>query len=159
MVELFHLETGGRRQLIFNLTSNVGTKSPNRADDVALVQLGFRALAPSGFAPAMEDHKVFAAVDWTGHCSGEESDPLVRAIRRFQAIAPNGVRDGHISTIKDADGIFRLGSSKGTYALVDLMSAVMEVHAGVWPRLDRIDGCPPPLRDRIAAILLPPPLS
>jgi hypothetical protein len=154
MVEAYQLQTSGRRQFIFNLSANVGTKSPNRPDDVALVQLGFRALARSqDFSPGLQDAEVFAAVPWDGACSERTDDPLVRAIRRYQSIAPNGVVDGHVSTIKDSDGIFRLGSSKGTYILADLTAAIIEVHGDLWPRIDRIEGCPQALRNRVAELL------
>lgn len=155
MVDLYHLQTGGVQQFVFNLTGNVGTKSPNRPDDVALVQLGFRALARgSTFMSGPDDHKVFAAVEWTGECSGEESDLLVKAIRRFQSTAPNGVRDGHVSIFKEHDSMFQIGgTNKGVFILSDLTTAIIEVHGDVWPNIHRIEGCPPVLARKVAAMM------
>jgi hypothetical protein len=155
MVDPYHLQMSGYRQFVYNLTGNVGTKSPNRPDDVALVQLGFRALArATSFLSGPEDEKIFSAVEWTGFCSGEEADPLVKAIRRFQSVAPNGVRDGHVSIFQEHEPMFHLGgTNKGVFILSDLMTAIIEVHADVWPNIHRIEGCPPVLRDKVAMIM------
>ena len=155
MVELYHLQMSGYQQFVFNLTGNVGTKSPNRPEDVALVQLGFRSLATAtSFMSGPADQKIFGAVEWTGECSGEESDLLVKAIRHFQSMAPNGVRDGHVSILKEHDPMFHLGgTNRGVYIFSDLMTAIIEVHADLWPNIHRIEGCPPVLRNKIAMMM------
>ena len=158
MVDVYHLQMSGYQQFVYNITSNVGTKSLNKPDDVALVQLGFRALAKStSFMGTPEDIKVFEQVAWTGECSGEDSDLLVKAIRHFQTVAPNGVRDGHVSTLKEHETMFHLGgATKGLFILSDLMMAIIEVHKDVWPNLHRIEGCPPALRNKIALMMSDP---
>ena len=154
MVEIYHLQTSGHQQFVYNLTSNVGTKSQNRHDDVALVQLGFRSLAQSdSFMPSADDQRIFGAVEWTGTCTGDESDLLVKAIRHFQNIAPNGIRDGHVSTFKEHDTIFRVGTTKGTFILSDLTAAIIELHRDKWPNIHRIPGCPSVLSSKIAMMM------
>src|SRR6201999_1667256 len=92
MVKAF-LSVGKR--FLWNIDARVGLNSPNRADDVQLIQFGYTFLAKNRNFPD-EQRAVFAAVRVGIPCTGQDSDPLVRAITVHQHYR-GGTIDGHIT--------------------------------------------------------------
>lgn len=129
---------------IYNLSANVGTRSPNKTDDVQLVQLGFRSMALSKEQTFIEPESrlIYAQVPWGPDCSGTESDPLVVAIRHYQSVQPLATQDGHISVMATHDAHYKKGQFTQQYGWSNMILAIIEVHRDVWPNIQRIDGCP-----------------
>ena len=105
----------------WNIDANVGLASPNRQDDVELVQLGFVAMLKNGKLNHNDGAKGAASAIVLGApCSGRRGDVLVDTIIAFQQ--PRGsIRDGHVSVMKPGDGTYtdRLGKSAFVMAVLN----------------------------------------
>src|SRR5262245_47603110 len=113
----------------WNVDANVGIGSPNKTEDVHLVQLAFVCKGSNPNAPTPpEDKAVYLAVVPGAPYSGNPNDPLSVAIKHLQK-KRGGPQDGHVSKITPA----------GTYAaeiafmLVLLNNNVSDVLGGGWP--------------------------
>lgn len=94
----------------WNLSANVGRTSPNRPDDVQLVQLGYACAAKD---PAVDAkmRPIFAAVVPGAPYTGLPNDPLTIAIIADQKDRRGNTQDGHISVLTNfARGHLRAGS-------------------------------------------------
>jgi hypothetical protein len=125
----------------FNLTANVGVNSPNKSEDVQLVQFGYLALAQNRLSsvPAELITAASAVVPGAPY-SGGPNDPLTLAIKTDERTR-GGTQDGHISVIHgnvsyDGSHIFLLAR------LVNNISLFAET---VFPRIDKHPRCPPQL--------------
>lgn len=132
---------GGTR-FFWNLSANVGVASPNRPDDVQLVQLGYLCAARDAQGYDAATRAVFAAVVPGAPYSGQEADPLTRAIRAHEKLG--GKKDGHVSVLP--------GGSSGSYDgansfLIARLNTQMRIQIpGNFPRLDKHPKCPPLVR-------------
>lgn len=139
----------GNQFFYWNLSANVGLGSPNRIDDVQLVQLGY-ALA----VDVSSDNLLFDA-DLRSVCkkvipgapyNGVAGDPLTLAIdahQRKMKIAP----DGHISVLPPmSTGLYQQRGGQHVFQLVALVNAIKEMTPEIFPRIDKHPKCPPALR-------------
>ena len=136
---------GGK--FFWNLSGNVGTASPNRPDDVQLVQLGYVCAAGGPkFAAALR--VVFGAVVPGAPYTGQEADPLTLAIRGHQTIR-GGVQDGHVSVLTNLAGLTYDGEH--TFMMIALNTQMRHRLVGYFPRLDGHPRCPPLVRAAVNA--------
>lgn len=130
----------------WNVDANVGVGSPNRTEDVQLVQLGYAIMAKSTnpLIPA-SDKAVFALVKVGAPCTGLESDPLVQAIRKHQA-SRGGAQDGHVSVLPPAGIDYpHRGGTKG-FMLASIMGNIRDAMPTDYPRIDKHASCPAALK-------------
>jgi hypothetical protein len=129
----------------FNVDAVVGAQpAENRTEDVLLVQFAFHVLASSTMAQTPPEVMAAARnVSMTGTCDQATID----AIRAYQT-AMRGFRPGQV-----ADG--RVSPSRGGYSygeiwiIVQLNESMQGRHIDLWPRIDRIPGCPQALREMV----------
>lgn len=128
---------------LWNIEFSVGIASPNKKEDVELVQLGYFAASKNPlFLPALRP--VFEAVVPGAIYTGSPNDPLTLAILAQQK-ARGGTQDGHVSPIKGTtyDG-------KHSWMLNTLINTIFDLAPNDYPRIDRIPQCPPALRAAVA---------
>ena len=131
--------------LFFNLDGNVGLNSPNKRDDVDLVQFGFFAKSKSSQTP--EDLRpIFAKVQPGSSYSGQQNDPLTEAILAHQRKV-GGVQDGHVSKINNAAVGYDFRSRFLPFVLVPLVNAIFDLNPNQYPRIDLNPSCPSVLRE------------
>jgi hypothetical protein len=129
-------------RFFWNLSANVGVASPNKQDDVQLVQLGYVCAALDSQTYDAATRASFAAVVPGEAYSGQEADPLTQAIRAHEKLG--GKKDGHVSVLP--------GGSIGTYDgvnsfLIARLNTQMRIQlGGNFPRLDKHPKCPPLVR-------------
>ncbi|HOB02173.1 MAG TPA: hypothetical protein PLJ16_03130 [Casimicrobium huifangae] len=127
----------------WNLSANVGRTSPNRPDDVQLVQLGYACAAKD---PAVDAkmRPIFAAVVPGAPYTGLPNDPLTIAIIADQKDRRGSTQDGHISVLTNFAG--------GTYGqdhpfiIVGLNFSIRGALPETFPRIDKHPLCPPQLK-------------
>lgn len=140
MVKPFLVPRGdGRPRLSWNLDANVGLNSPNRQDDVELVQLGYLAMAAnpaSGIAPELRT--MIRQIVVGERCSGRQDDKLVKIIF-FHQKDRGTMADGHISVLKgDMLTI--------DFALNPLLNNIHDSIPNDYPRVEKHPRCGPMLR-------------
>lgn len=148
MVKPVVVDNGDRRIFFWNVSANVGVKSPNKPDDVQLVQLGYACAAYDTFYDAML-RATFAAVVPGAPYSGQENDPLTRAIRAHEK-QRGGAQDGHVSVPTSLTNASYDGGAH-TYLIVSLNFQFRRQLPGNFPRLDKHPRCPPLIRAAVNA--------
>lgn len=140
----------GSKHAIFylNLDANVGVNSPNRPDDVQLVQFGFYAMAVRNKDLPASERAAYVKVIPGAAYTGAPNDPLTIAIRTHQA-ARGGTQDGHVS-VMNANLTYIDGHASRSFQLAPLVNSIRFVTAGDYPRIDRHPMCPSLLK---AAVL------
>lgn len=147
-------------RFFFNLDANVGPDSPNRPDDVQLVQMGFQAMARNPlFRPKdPKDEQILRRAlgdpDITPgrHYGGGRNEVLSLVINLYQAFRGDGsVRDGHVSVIRGTTGSY---DNVHSYLLIPMNNSLMDVNRRSFPRLDLLPECPTQLRSAIQKMLL-----
>jgi hypothetical protein len=154
MVQPILINGPGKTYFYWNIDANVGARSPNREDDVQLVQMGFLGVAKSPHPYPPDVRSAAAAVTLGSACTGRDDDPLVRAIRAYQKLQ-GGVQDGHVSRVATATGSYAGGQS---YNLIGLVNQIYHLIPNDFPRLDKYPGCPPALQVSVAASCTRPPI-
>ena len=144
MVSPILIKKGDATRFYWNIDANVGAGSPNRNDDVQLVQLAYAIMATRPDTPA-GDKAAYALVRPGFPCTGLEADPLVRAIRTHQA-RRGGTQDGHVSVIAANSGIYPYGAGAVVFMLIALVNTIFDAMPANFPRLDKHKACPPALR-------------
>jgi hypothetical protein len=144
--------SGDQRRFFWNLSANVGTKSPNKADDVQLVQLGYVCASYDTFYSAAL-RATFAAVIPGAPYSGQENDPLTRAIRAHEQ-QRGGAQDGHVSVLTSLTNASYDGGAH-TFLIVSLNFQLRTQMPGNFPRLDKHPKCPAQLRAAVFSACKP----
>lgn len=133
--------------IFFNVDEAVG-KAPaaNKREDVLLVQFCFTIMASTRLPGTSEAfYQAAKAVKMTGVIDNE----TINAITAMQL----EVKKKHSGTIVDG----RVSPSRGTYgygsggggSIVTLNESVQHRNVDVWPRIDKIAGCPPELQQMV----------
>lgn len=137
----FTVNYQGDDKFFFNISGNVGLASPNKVEDVQLVQLGYFALTQEPPGMNAEELRDAAAMVVPGAIyTAAPDDPLTVAIKIHQKIM-GGPQDGHVSVMKgdiryDADHLFML---------VGLINDIRAMMGSNFPRIDTHPKCPPAL--------------
>lgn len=134
----------------WNLTANVGLRSPNKSDDVALVKLCYYCLSqnPASSFPSLKG--AAAALNLESGCDGTDRDPLVSLIREHQRLW-GGTQDGHISRLPatnfySPNDFYSVGAGSQGFLLAVLLNNLYDITKAVWPRIDRFGKCPSSLK-------------
>jgi len=131
----------------WNIDANVGIGSPNKSEDVLLVQLAFHCKGTNTKVntPAA-DRAVYNAVIPGAAYTGSPNDPLSKAIKLFQ-MRRGGVQDGHVSKINNNGGTY---APEMAFMLVSLNNNIFDTLGTTnWPYLDRHPKCPGGLKELI----------
>lgn len=128
---------GNHFDILWNVDCSVGRGGQNNLPtDVSYIQWYYTLAATHSLTPP--DRKaIYAAVKVTGKCSGLDTDPLVAAIMSHQRALSHPQVDGRISV---ATGSGKLGGS--AFFVLRLGARLAHMYPEVWPRLDKITGCP-----------------
>jgi hypothetical protein len=148
MVKPVVLRKNGVPSIIWNIEANVGLNSPNRQDDVELVQLGYVAmLSNPKTSNTPEEREAYGRIRPGSPCTGRADDPLVTAIKVHQRVR-GGSQDGHVSPfVETASGTY---DGVHAFMIIPLLNNLSDVLPGIFPRLDRHASCPSTLRTRVA---------
>ncbi len=129
----------------WNVEANVGVNSPNKIQDVHLVQLAFHCISTNSKHPVPAEEKpIYAAVVPGAPYTGDPTDPLSVVIKHQQK-KRGGVQDGHVSKMQPS-GVY---ASDMTWMLVILNNNIADVLGIDWPFLDRHPKCTGPLKELV----------
>ncbi len=135
--------SGDQRRFFWNVSANVGLASPNKVDDVQLVQLGYLCASyDTAYDAALR--AIFAAVVPGAAYSGQENDLLTRAIRAHEK-QRGGAQDGRVSVLT----ALTTGSYDGgahMFVIAGLNYHLRHQLLSAFPRLDQHPRCPAVLR-------------
>jgi hypothetical protein len=134
----------------WNTDAHVGLRSPNKLEDVHLVQFGFfcMGLLTSKIRDP-QNRAIYAAVKLETPCTGQENDPLVIAIRTMEK-SRGGTQDGFVSNIPGPTGVYADAAGLHANILLTLLNNIFDAVGGAnWPRLDKHQKCPTLVKTRI----------
>jgi len=137
-----------RLPAFFNVDDVVGANpARNSSEDVWLVQFFMRfaldKAGVQGLSPA--EAIIINSFKVTGTCDKATVD-VIHMSQRFRKMqTPSVVADGRISPAR-AGGEY---SKDSKWTIITLNHRVKELSRDVWPRIDKIPGCPPQLSDLI----------
>ena len=132
--------------VIFNVDGVVGAfPAENKREDVLLVHFALAVIAkfpfpetPPAIISAAKAVKVTGVID----------DATIVAIRTYQQDykreKPGTIVDGRVSP---ARGSYRYGT--GLWTISYLNRSMQQRNVGIWPRIDRIAGCPTELQQMV----------
>lgn len=130
----------------WNIDGNVGLNSPNKNDDVQLVQFGYSLMAKTEMNPAFK--AALAAVKVGTPCTGREDDPLVRAIRAHEVVH-GGAQDGRVSVIPSSAGVYTDAGGRHAFLLISIVNNMFDAQPNDFPRIDKHPSCPALLKAAI----------
>jgi hypothetical protein len=131
----------------WNIDANVGLNSPNKPDDVQLVQFGYALMAKTETDPALK--AALAAVKIGTPCTGREDDLLVRAIRAHEVVH-GGAKDGRVSVIPSSAGVYSDAGGKHSFLLISIVNNMFDAQPNDFPRIDKHPSCPAVLKGVVA---------
>lgn len=132
----------------WNVDAKVGFGSPNRQEDVELVQFGYTFLAKSPLATP-ELKAAIAAVRLGSACTGRDDDPLVRAIRLHEKVRGTST-DGYVSVMPGSTFNYTYQGHAKSYLIATLVINIAQATPMVYPRIDLAPGCPSTLKTAVA---------
>jgi hypothetical protein len=142
MLEVVIAQIPGKCQVFFNISGNVGIRSPNDSIDVQLVQLGYAcaAINPANSAPP-DVRAIWKKVNPGSPYSGTPQDVLSQAIAAHERLRKIS-QDGHVSRM--SGGQLRFTGPRGTepYLLSMLCNNIFDIMASAYPRIDLHQKCP-----------------
>ena len=124
----------------FNLDGDVGAQpAENHREDVLLVQFAFAAMASD---PPPDTSKEFFVAAAAVRPTGNMDMATINAIKAMQielrTLKPKVQVDGRLRPAKAEDG--------ESDTIIDLNESIQIRNTGVWPRIDKIAGCPMELK-------------
>lgn len=130
----------------WNVEAAVGLNGVNEPYDVLFVSWCFFKLAE---APQTTGKlkQLFSAAGLTSNCSGREGDPLIAAIKAYQAEVRRPV-DGRVSPAKGLS--YNSGDEHHKFIVLGLNMNLRRLHPGVYPRLDKMPHFPWRLANKVA---------
>jgi len=124
-------------KFMWNLDCSVGKGGANSISaDVSFLQW-YYTLAASFHLTTPENQAIYRKVKITGGCTGNDSDPLVAAIIAQQRSLNHPIIDGKASVVTGTGKL-----SDKAFFLIRLEARFAVMYPDLWPRLDRIQGCP-----------------
>jgi hypothetical protein len=131
----------------FDVDEHVGAQpAANKREDVLLVQFACKVMADSPPATITPNElNIVRAVRVTGSVD----QATITAIRTFQEatkrITPSAVVDGRVSPTKGS----RYFYGGVAWTIVQLNVQLRLRHVNIWPRIDKISGCPDELKQMV----------
>lgn len=124
----------------FNLDGDVGAEpAANHREDVLLVQFAFAAMAAD---PPPDTSKEFFVAAAAVRPTGNMDMATIHAIRAMQIelrrLKPQTQVDGRLRPARAEDG--------DSDTIIDLNESIQVRNTRVWPRIDKIAGCPMELK-------------
>lgn len=134
--------------VFFNVDGVVGApQAQNKREDVLLVQFAFKLIADSPFPGTPPRSPALLAAAKAVQVTGTIDAATINAIRVRQQdnkkINPATVVDGRVSPAK---GGYRYGAA---WTIALLNDAIQDRHVDIWPRIDKIPGCPEELKQMV----------
>jgi hypothetical protein len=130
--------------VFFNVDGVVGASpAVNNREDVLLVQFAFQMIARHPKSNREEVQAAAQAVKITGTVDAA----TINAIKALQNFAK--IKQGRAGQIVDGRVSPAKGYSYGGsvyWTIVYLNDAIQDFHVDIWPRIDKIPGCPPELQ-------------
>lgn len=133
--------------VFFNVDGVVG-KSPamNNREDVLLVQFAIAHTAANRLPGASEAfYEAAKAVRVTGTIDNETINAITAMQLEVKRKHPGTIVDGRVSP---SQGAYGYGSGGGS-SIVILNESVQHRNVDVWPRIDKIAGCPGELKQMV----------
>jgi len=135
-----------RLPVFYNLDGVVGASpAQNYAEDVLLVQFAFWVI---GRNPKAGNTPELNAAAKAVQLTGKPDAATLTAIRVHQQSVktnyPATVVDGRASPVR---GGYSYGG--GYWTIVVLNNALQDRYLDIWPRIDKIPGCPAPLKEMV----------
>jgi hypothetical protein len=143
------LLVGTHKVFFWNLDGAVGEHGANKIDDVQLIQFYYQLyprLTRGAPEPAVLAQVKAAAGTMDGRCSGRPDDPLCQAIRAHQQRNRLPIVDGRVS-VSQKDATF--GPREQNFFMIIMMMTAISATFDIYPRLDKIPGCPPLVRQKV----------
>ena len=126
-------------KFMWNLSGSVGKGASNSdPTDVSFIQW-YYTLSRDFHLTTPQAKAIYSQVNVTGKCTGQDSDPLVQAIRSQHTETKHPIVDGKISVVA-GDG--KLNASGHAFFLLRLEARLAVMYPNKWPRLDLIPRCP-----------------
>ncbi len=153
MVSPMVFKDGVNTLVKWSVTAKVGLHSPNLRDDVDFVQMGYQHMARHpAVKPLLKPdlEAALAKIKLGDNCTGQEDDPLVICIRLHEKYR-GGTQDGFVSPVHH--GEFSYIDKTGAHAKITLMLSdnLAQLNPEIFPRLDKINGCPATLAAKVRA--------
>jgi hypothetical protein len=142
ILNLILVTVNGVQKPYWNVSANVGLASPNRPDDVELVQFGYYAMLNNPKVEKTDEQRqAFSKIIPGQRCNGTAADPLVAAILAHEK-ARGQAQDGHVSSITNG-GVYRAADGRHTFLMLALNANMYDLVPDAFPRIDRHPQCPP----------------
>lgn len=132
--------------VFYNIDGAVGAApAANHREDVLLVQFAFAAMAANPIPEtSMQFYKAICAVRPTGTIDLATINAIKAMQIEVKKLKPDTIVDGRVTP---ANGVCRC--SAGAYAILNLNEFVQCTHIDLWPRIDKIPGCPLELKQMV----------
>ena len=150
VVKIYVPATANR--FLWNIDGNVGVSSPNKKEDVELVQFGYFAMSQVLKSNAKVKAIAAAVVPGAGY-SGAANDPLTLAILAHQQ-ARGGTQDKHVSPVHGAVESYNAPDGPHTFMLTALMNNMSVLMPDDFPRIDKHPRCPAELKKVIRKLMV-----
>jgi hypothetical protein len=123
--------------ILWNIDCSVGRGGQNSlAADVKYIQWYYNTAATNAETPA-ERREIYRQVQVTGKCTGNDNDPLVRAILAHQRALSHPTIDGRVSVARSG---VKIGDT--AFFVLRIGARLARMFPQQWPRLDLIPTCP-----------------
>lgn len=132
--------------ILWTIDASVGKRAANSVPaDVAYIQWYYQLASTFRETPP-ERQAIYRKVQVTGHCTGQDSDPLVQAIIAHQQGLNHPVVDGKVSVLSGSAGDQRLIGGNA-FMVLRIGARIAYMFPDLWPRLDKMPGCPKVVAD------------
>jgi hypothetical protein len=133
--------------VFFNVDDAVGNApAANKREDVLLVQFAFTVMAVSKL-PTTSDafYQAAKAVKVTGSIDQATISAITAMQLEVKRKHPGTIVDGRVSPSR---GSYGYGAGGGS-SIVTLNESIQHRNVDVWPRIDKIVGCPPEIKQMV----------
>jgi hypothetical protein len=133
--------------VFFNVDGVVGAApAVNNREDVLLVQFAFTVMAGNRLPGTSEAfYQAACAVKMTGTIDQATINAITAMQMEVKKRYPQTIVDGRVSPSKGSYGY----GAGGGMAITSINESVQHRNVDVWPRIDKIPGCPPELKQMV----------
>lgn len=133
--------------VFFNVDGVVGAApAANNREDVLLVQFAFTVMAGNRLPGTSETfYQAASAVKMTGTIDQATINAITAMQMEVKKRYPQTIVDGRVSPSRGSYGY----GAGGGMAITSINESVQHRNVDVWPRIDKIPGCPPELKQMV----------